>query len=111
MPEGKRKYKKNQDFNLYLFLITIVLLLTVVNIELFFYKQRVYSQPPIEVLGAETTSDELQHWMEITRQNPWYLPAWIEITRIAIDKNDHILKNTAIENIERIDPNNKLLRD
>ena len=111
MPKTKRRKKKDLGLNFYLLLITIVLLLSVINIEVYFYKLRASPTLPTKVLGAETNNDnELELWIQITKKNPWYLPAWIEIAKIAIDKNDIVLKDAAIENIKRIDPNNTFLK-
>ena len=106
-----RKRKKYLRINFHLLLITIILLLTVINIEVYYHKQKA-TVTANEVLGVSAKSeDELNRWMEITRQNPWYLPAWVEIVKIAKDKNDELLKNTALENIKKIDPNNILLQN
>ena len=100
MPK-KTKISKANSFFFTILLTLLVLLLTFTNISLFYA-----GSPQNEVMGISTeVPEELVKLENFLKNEPLYLPGWVEKARIEKELGLISKYNESLNNIIHIDPN------
>jgi len=90
--------------NLKGFVLSSLLLVFILTLSSLIMFTRKSERPKNDVLG-EATTNQILYWEEFLKENPNYLPGWIEYSKLTKDSGLLEKNKEALEKIKGLDPN------